>query len=223
MTYRARKKRRIRGACFLAAALLLAVSVVSIDSRLRPLVQSYGQMSARRSAMLAVHSGVERVLSQSEATYRDLVHVERDSEGRVLSAETEVTAINRLKAAVSNAVTEELTAREKQTVHLPLGNLLGGSFFTGRGPFLPITVHTGGTVITTLTDEFTEAGINQTKHGLYLDMTVMMTAAWPMERVSIELETRFLVCETVLVGEVPQTVMQVDFGDGLNKIFGSTD
>ena len=223
MTYRVRKKRRIRGACFFAAALLLVISVVSIDGRLRPLVQSYGEMSARRSAMLAVHSGVERVLSQSEATYRDLVHVERDGEGRVLSAETDVTAINRLKAAVSNAVTEELTAREMQTVRLPLGNLLGGSFFTGRGPFLPITVHTGGTVITTLTDEFTEAGINQTKHGLYLDMTVMMTAALPLERVSIELKTRFLVCETVLVGEVPQTVMQVDLGSSLNKIFGSDD
>lgn len=220
-----RRRRRRRGAAFLLLVALLAamIGAVVVDSRLRPLIQNYGQMSARRSAMLAVHTGVEEVLSESETAYRDLITVERDAEGRVLSAETNVSAINRLKAAVSNAVMMELMSREKQVVRVPLGNLLGGSFFTGRGPFLPLHVHTAGTVITTLSGEFTDAGINQTNHSLYLDMQVMMTAALPMERMSIELSTRFLVCETVLVGEVPQTVLQVDLGDAMDKFFGATD
>ncbi len=209
--------------CLLLAAGILLAGVVAVDARLRPIIQSYGQMSARRSAMLAVHTGVERVLAEQEATYRDFIILERSADGRVLSAETNVTAINRLKAAASNAVMSELAAREQQTVRIPLGSLLGGSFFTGRGPFLPITVHTSGTVLTTLSGTFTDAGINQTNHSLYLDMTVMMTGTLPLERVSVELTTRFLVCETVLVGDVPETVFQVDFGEALNGIFGSTD
>ena len=88
---------------------------------------------------------------------------------------------------------------------------------------MPIDIHTSGTVITTLTGEFTDAGINQTRHSLYLDMKVMMTAALPMERVGIELETRFLVCETVLLGSVPQTMLQVELGDGIQKFFGASD
>ncbi|MBR2405942.1 MAG: sporulation protein YunB [Clostridia bacterium] len=222
MRRRNRRKRRA-GLCFFLVVLLLVAGLVAADSRLRPLVQSYGQMSARRSAMLAVHTAVEQVLSQADTAYHSFVAIERDSEGHVLSAETDVTAINRLKAEVSNAVMRELTAREKQTVKLPLGSLLGGSFFTGRGPFLPITIHTSGTAITTLSGEFSDAGINQTNHSIYLDMTVMVTAALPMERVTIELATRFLVCETVLVGEVPQTVLQVDFGEGMQKFFGAAD
>lgn len=221
MRRRRHRARRAVGALLIVVTLL--VCAVGVDSRLRPLVQSYGQMSARRSAMLAVHTGVERVLSTQDTAYRNFITIERDVGGRVLSAETDVAAVNRMKAAVSNAVMEELAARETQTVRLPLGNLLGGSFFTGRGPFLPVTVHTSGTVITTLSGEFTDAGINQTNHSLYLDMTVMMTAALPMERVHVELTTRFLVCETVLVGEVPQTVLQVDLGEGLQKFFGSAD
>ncbi len=220
---RRRRSRRRAALCLLLVLALLLIGVLVADSELRPLIQSYGQMSARRSAMLAVHTGVERVLSESDTAYRDLVVIERDAEGRVLSAETDVTAINRLKAAASNAVMEELTAREKQVIRVPLGNLLGGSFFTGRGPFLPVTVHTGGTVVTTLSGEFSDAGINQTNHSIYLDMTVMITAALPMERVYIELTTRFLVCETVLVGEVPQTVLQVDLGGTIDKIFGAAD
>lgn len=218
------RRRRRRGAlCLLAAVTALAVGFFLLDAQVRPLVQSYGQMSARRSAMLAVHTGVEKALSQGETAYRQLIVLERDDEGRVLSAETDVAAINRLKAAASNAVMAELGAREKQTVRLPLGNLIGGSFFTGRGPFLPIDIHTSGTVITTLSGEFTDAGINQTRHSLYLDMKVMMTAALPMERVGIELETRFLVCETVLLGSVPQTMLQVELGDGIHKFFGASN
>lgn len=218
-----RRRRRRAAVCLLAAVTAVVVGVVVLDAQVRPLVQTYGQMSARRSAMLAVHTGVERVLAENDTSYRQLVMIERDETGRVLSAETDVGAINRLKAAASNAVMKELAAREKQTARVPLGNLIGGSFFTGRGPFLPVHIHTSGTVITTLSGEFTDAGINQTKHSLYLDMKVMMTAALPMERVGIELETRFLVCETVLIGDVPQTVLQVELGDGIHKFFGASD
>ena len=198
-------------------------AVVAVDNRLRPLVQSYGYMAARRAAMLAVHTGVEKVLADGALGYTDLVTTTRDSEGRVLSAEANVNAINRLKAAATNAVMAELSSREVQTARIPLGSLIGGSFFTGRGPFLPVEIHSSGVVISNLSSEFGDAGINQTNHRVSLEMTVMMTAALPMERVSIELETAFLVCETVLVGNVPQTVLQLDFGETMSNIFGSND
>ena len=37
----------------------------------------------------------------------------------------------------------------------------------------------------------------------------------------MQLETRFLLCESVLVGDVPLTVLQVDFGEEMGKIFGA--
>ncbi len=220
-----RRRRRLIGivACFSAALIMAVAGLVALDGQLRPLVQSYGCMSARRSAMVAVHSGVERVLADENASYGQFVTVLRNEEGRVMSAETDVSAVNRLKAAVSTEVMRQLSTNEVQTVSIPLGSLIGGSFFTGRGPFLKLDVHTYGTVITTLSGEFTDAGINQVKHSLYLDLQVLMTAALPMERAAVELETRFLVCETVFVGEVPETVLQMDFGGAVDKFFGSSD
>ncbi len=211
------------GLALLAAAVMLIAGVVAVDSRLRPLIQSYGYMAARRAAMVAVHNGVQTVLSQDAPSYRDLIVLERGEDGRVLSAETNVTAINRLKAASTARVMQELTDREMQTVRLPLGNLIGGSLMTGRGPFLPIRIHTSGVVIARLNSEFDDAGINQTRHRITLQMTVMMTAALPLERVAIEMDTDFLVCETVLVGEVPSTVMQLDLGGEIRNNFGTDD
>ncbi len=217
------RRNGVRGMVLIAAAALMLAAFVGLDSRLRPLIQSYGYMAARRGAMLAVHTGVETVLADESIGYADLVTVERDAEGHVLSAEANVTAINRLKAAATNAVMAELSAREVQTARIPLGSLVGGSFFTGRGPFLSVKIHTSGVVISNLSGDFSDAGINQTNHRISLDMTVMMTAALPMERVSIELQTSFLVCETVIVGDVPQTVLQLDLGDTMSNIFGASD
>ncbi len=217
------RRNAVQGLALIAAAVLTVGAVVAVDNRLRPLVQQYGYMAARRAAMLAVHEGVETVLADEVLGYTDLVAIERDSEGHVLSAEANVHAINRLKAAASNTVMAELSSREVQTAKIPLGSLLGGSFFTGRGPFLSVKIHSSGVVISHLSSEFEDAGINQTNHRISLDMTVMMTAALPLERVSIELKTSFLVCETVLVGDVPQTVHQLDFGDTMSNIFGSSD
>ncbi|MBQ9964148.1 MAG: sporulation protein YunB [Clostridia bacterium] len=220
---RRRTNRVLRGGAFLLVAVLLVCGVGMVDSRLRPLIQNYGYMAARRGAMLAVHTGVETVLADEAVNYSSLVTVYRSEMGQVLSAEANVTAINRLKSHITNAVMQELSKREEQTVKLPLGSLIGGSFFTGRGPFLSVKIHTSGAVISNLTGTFTDAGINQTNHRVLLDMTVMVTAALPTERVSLELSTQFLICETVLVGEVPETITQMDLGGEWSNIFGAND
>lgn len=217
--------RRRWGILLLCAAIVFTVLFVHLDGQLRPLVQSYGIQAARRGAIMAVHRGVEEVLAGQEMAYSDLVTVSRDDSGRVLSAEANVAAINLLKSKASAAVTQQLTACENQTISIPLGSLIGGSFFTGRGPFLDLNIHSGGSVLTTLSGAFTDAGINQTCHQIYLNMTVYMTVLLPMERQSVELTTQFLICETVLVGEVPDSYTNLDFGETetLAKIFGSND
>ncbi len=220
---RKRRNRPLRGLAFLLAAVLLVAGIGLVDGRLRPLIQSYGYMAARRGAMLAVHTGVETVLADEAVNYSTLVTVYRGEAGQVLSAEANVTAINRLKSRITNAVMQELAKREVQTVNLPLGSLIGGSFFTGRGPFLPVKIHTSGAVISNLSGTFTDAGINQTNHRIVLDMTVMVTAALPTERVGLELDTQFLICETVLVGEVPESMTQMDLGGEWRDIFGAND
>ena len=220
---RRRGCRRRCGVALIAVVAVLLCAFVSIDQRLRPLVQSYGQIAARRAAMVAVHEGVQAALSVGAASYRELIVLERDEDGRILSAETDVAAINRLKSTVTSAVMKRLSAYEEQSVRIPLGSLVGGSFMTGRGPFLPIRIHTSGVVISKLEGDFCAAGINQTRHRILLHITVMMTATLPMERAAIELDTEFLVCETVLVGDVPDTVMQLDLGSESRNNFGVND
>ncbi len=216
-----RSWKRRAGVVLIACILLVGVGYIDLDTRLRPMVQNYAVQVARRDAMVAVHQGVEQVLAESPLGYYDLITVTRGAEEQILSAEANVFAINLLKSQVSQQVAERLAQQDEHAINVPLGNLIGGSFFTGRGPFLPLTVHTGGSVVTSLRDSFTDAGINQTCHAIYLTMTVMITVQLPMERQSFELDTEFLVCETVLIGKVPEsyTNMYLEGSHDAEEIF----
>ncbi len=226
-TLNLRAKRQYRRTIFgiVFATICLLGLFVKMDGELRPMIQTYGTQTVRRAAMLSVHHGVEQVLSEAESTYGDLIEVTRGEQGNVLSAEANVSAINLLKAKATDAVIEQLRGYEKRTIRIPLGSLIGGSFFTGRGPFLKFHVHNSGSVITSLYSTFTDAGINQTCHRIYLKMTVMATVLLPTERQSVQVETEFLVCETVLVGEVPETYadLELDQLESLRKNFGAGD
>lgn len=95
--------------------------------------------------MRAVNDGVEKALSASNITYDQLVTVQKDDQGTITSIEADVVQINRLKAAATGAVMDELENYKKQTVEIPFGNLIGGDFFTGRGPYIPIKISMSGT------------------------------------------------------------------------------
>ena len=221
-----RRSLRFRWICGLVTGIAVFLFVfVKADAELRPMIQNYGTQTARRSAMLSVHRGVEQVLAEAESNYGDLITVTRGDGGEVLSAEANVPAINLLKAKATDAVIKHLGSYENQIIRIPFGSLLGGSFFTGRGPFLKFNIHSNGSAITSLYSTFTDAGINQTCHRIYLKMTVMMSILLPLERRSVQVEPEFLVCETVLVGEVPEAYADLNLGEAesLCKIFGADD
>ena len=146
--------------------LCLLVAVLAVDGRLQSIVRAYGQSQAERLASLAVDQAVTQVLASGEYAYNDLVVVTTDQEGNIVSLEADIVEVNRLKAAVSTAILEKLAQREKQDVRVPLGDLIGGDYFTGRGPRLTFRLSMTGTALTNLTSSFTSAGINQTRHCL---------------------------------------------------------
>ena len=183
--------------------LCLLVAVLAVDGRLQSIVRAYGQSQAERLASLAVDQAVTQVLASGEYAYNDLVVVTTDQEGNIVSLEADIVEVNRLKAAVSTAILEKLAQRENQDVRVPLGDLIGGDYFTGRGPRLTFRLSMTGTALTNLTSSFTSAGINQTRHEILLDVQMNLSVVLSDRVQTIPLHTEFLVAETILKGEVP--------------------
>lgn len=223
-SYTHKKRQKIR-ALTATVILLLGILLIFLDCKLRPLLRDYAGIGARQAAMQAVHRGVEDVLSQNTPEYENLVEIARNETGKVLSVVAKVGAVNRLKAAVSEAVAKQLEAIREQEVTVPFGDLFGSALLTGRGPYLPFTVNVTGAVFTDLNDRFEQSGINQTCHQLLLDMTVYLNVILPTDRASFELHTDFLICESVIVGDIPSDYSAFDLENlsSLENFLGQGD
>lgn len=84
------------------------------------------------------------------------------------------------------------------------GNFTGNSFLAGHGPEIKVKVIPAGTVNTEFKTEFISAGINQTRHRVYLGVECNMRVIAPFATEDIIVENSVTVAETVLIGEVPE-------------------
>ena len=116
-------------------------------------------------------------------------------EGRVLRAELSAHLLERLEDSQL-----ELT--------VPVGSLLPIEPTWARGPELHLRALALGTASAEFESEFTSAGINQTRHRLWLELSVPVTVLLPGGGEELTVDSRLCVAETVIVGQVPQTWFQ---------------
>ena len=83
--------------------------------------------------------------------------------------------------------------------------LLGSKILSGRGPDIPIKMSTVGNVETDLVSQFSEAGINQTLHRIYLNVNCKVTILTPFDSIEETITNQVLLAEAVIMGEVPST------------------
>ena len=83
--------------------------------------------------------------------------------------------------------------------------LLGTKILSGRGPDIPIKMSTVGNVETDLISQFSQAGINQTLHRIYLNVECNVIILTPFDTIEQKITNQVLIAEAVIIGEVPAT------------------
>ena len=71
-------------------------------------------------------------------------------------------------------------------------------------------METGGNVKAKINTEFSESGINQTLHRVYIDVETTVKIVTPIAVYSKMLESRVLIAEAIIVGNIPDTYYNLD-------------
>lgn len=185
--------------------LILFGLILVIDCQLRPLVQSLAVNQAKIIANTVINQVVLDEMTQEQVGYDDLVNIERGSDGKILAIGANSIRINELKAAVSLHSQERIGEIMDKTIQIPIGTLIDSEFTRGRGPNIPLHLSLSGNVQTDFSSKFESAGINQTRHQIYLNVHTSIFAIIPgFYNTYTDVETSVIVAETVIVGEVPE-------------------
>ena len=77
------------------------------------------------------------------------------------------------------------------------------------GPQLKVSIEPIGTVSVNFKTSFQSAGINQTRHRIYLEAKTQVKVVIPLTTSTKEVKTEIPICETIIVGDVPQSYVNV--------------
>lgn len=189
---------------FLLVALLAALLLIGV-SHFRPLLSNLAATQAVNRVNKAVSTAVKEVLQSGEFDYARMVTLHTDSDGNITALQTNMAEINRLQALVSGKVTEEVSRVGETDLAISLGTLTGSPLLAGRGPNLKVRMQTVGLASSTLENDFTSTGINQTKHRIILTVEVKVSILLPGYTTYTTASGSYDVAETVIVGKVPET------------------
>lgn len=185
-----------------AAAVVLIAAVKNASSILLKTASATAKSAADSAANDAVFSTIGGV------SYGDFVSIERDDNGKILSITSNAAAVNKTARRIV-ALTEELfDGIISRGAEIPIGAFTGISFFSGVGAKIKVGVNAVCAVECKFVSSFETAGINQTKHSIYLIVVEDVTVATFNYTDNFAVSSQTLICESVIVGEIPEIYMQ---------------
>ncbi|MCW3491165.1 sporulation protein YunB [Dethiobacter alkaliphilus] len=200
---------------FLIAVFIFGIirMFLYFDRNLRPTILSVASARADIIATEAINSAVSEKVARN-ILYQDLILLEKDREGRIVMAQTNNMEVNRLMSETTMRVQETLTSLKGEKIYIPLGQALGSYLLANVGPRIPITLIPIGFVNTEIIDEFEEAGINQVRHKIYLDIHAEVEIIIPFVSQVTKVSTTVPIVDANYIGEVPDTVINLQFPSG---------
>lgn len=188
-----------------AAVMLCAVRVT--ERALRPVLAAAARYQVRSQVTAAVEQWAARDLQERGVDYSDFVTITRNEAGEITALSADMARLNLLRAELSAHLLERLEDSQLELT-VPVGSLLPLEPTWARGPELHLRALALGTASAEFESEFTSAGINQTRHRLWLELSVPVTVLLPGGGEELTVDSRLCVAETVIVGQVPQTWFQ---------------
>ncbi len=210
-----RGKRRIIG-ILLAVTLALVGLFIYFQRNVTRVLISISEATMRASTTVAVNDAVYYTLSD-EIRYEDLVHIERNENGDIVSVAANPLKINKIARDTASISQSNLKNLSLNGIPVPLGALTGIEAFAGLGPSIHFRIIPVSSVSCDFSSTFESVGINQTKHSIYLNVIADISIVMPSRTENFAVPTEILVGESVIVGTVPDAYLQSDiFGNKPN-------
>ncbi|MBQ7323370.1 MAG: sporulation protein YunB [Clostridia bacterium] len=209
-----RKRGKKKWFALLLGVLIICVAVfIHFQRNVTRVLLSISEATMRASTTIAVNDAVYYTLSD-EMRYEDLVHIERDQAGNIISVAANPLKINKIARDTASISQSNLKNLSLNGIPVPLGALTGIEAFAGLGPNIHFRIIPVSSVSCDFSSTFESVGINQTKHSIYLNVIADISIVMPSRTENFAVLTEILVGESIIVGSVPDVFLQSDiFGD----------
>ncbi|MCM1367348.1 MAG: sporulation protein YunB [Roseburia sp.] len=215
------KKKRNRRKKLFVALLIIVFAVIGVSvfiaKNVNPMIVTISNEKIRALTNDAISNSVLEVMSKNADA--SLVSVVRDEKDNIKSVDLDSDKITELAQEITIVAQKKINDSGQDGIKIPVGSLSGVTLFTGLGPDINVKIYLVGSTQTEITSVFSESGINQTLHRLYLDVYGSVAVAVPGLPSTINTSTKVLMSEMIIIGEVPPTYLKAaSIGDMLDLV-----
>ena len=153
---------------------------------------------------LCINDTISRKFVEEDYDYDYFVDLDYGSDGTVNAVRANMARINALSSELLSDIVHAADGGEL-SLSIPIGNVLGSSLLLGKGPEIPVDITMLSSSHVDFQNELSDAGINQTKHQIKLEVVIDIDVIMPWQTVSTQVVSEILIAETVILGDVPDT------------------
>ena len=214
----ARQRMRLKRRLLMLTTFLLMMCITAflcMKAVIEPNIEDVSRMRAE----VLVSRTVNRALTdqfQQEEIPEELFIISRDENGKTALVQANSIEINILMTRLVANLQEAFRNMEKEPLDVPVGAFLGSKLLSQTGPAVELYITPVSVLSTDFRTEFESQGINQTKYKIYIVLECRVKVLAPFSSRSFNTSTDVLIAETVILGEVPGSYVQVPKEDILD-------
>ena len=201
--------------CLLLVAFIMLFLIFRI--RYRDAIEAMAKTQVQNVTSDLINDAIDRQIDVGNIQYDRIVYFEKDLNGKITALKTNMSEVNRLKTSILNIINDQILAMDTTDLGIPLGSLIFPEMMSGRGPHIPVQILSISNSDASFESYFTEAGINQTLQKLTMNISVDVAILVLGKAENFTVSSQVVVAETIIVGQVPDTLLQGGGYYGSNK------
>lgn len=194
--------------------------LVILNEQITSTIYEMAEVRTVQIATEAINNAVRAKIAEENMNYRDIVEIHKDSSGKIVLVQANTSMINKISTETTLAAQAALLRLREEAFYIPLGQVTGVHILSNLGPGIRVEVVPMGTVRVNVDDRFEHAGINQTRHSIYLNYDTDVRIVVPLKSGRSIVATRVPIAESIIIGEVPSTFVSLQegfLGRGINR------
>ncbi len=206
-----KKKRKKHVKLKIILFLVLTVIVIAYSvfrNNAKHVIMAVSEARVKAMTTTSVNLAIYETLNG--ISYSDLIDVIKDDKGEIAMLSANAVKVNRLARDTAYLSQRNLELLGTQGVEIPIGAFTGSKILAGFGPEVTIKIIPVGNVSCNFYSEYQTVGINQTLHKIYMEAVASVDIILPGYSIKVSVPTQIFVCESILVGKVPETYVDAD-------------
>ena len=192
--------------------LIFGFAIYYLDKNIMPAILEVSDAEVKSKLTEIINKNIGEVYS-SKFNYGEVINIEKDESGNIILLQADTIKLNNIATEMVLKSQEDINEIGEIGIKVPVSYAFKNTFLSYWSPKMTIKIVPIGRIETKYNTSFESAGINQTRHKVYIDVYSKARMILPLVSKDIEIKTEMPISETIIVGKIPKT----SFGfEGLN-------